>query len=66
LQRAGTFDGPNDRGEFDQRAIASCLDDPPAMLGNEWIGCNPVLAQRPRRTRFVPAHQSRIPRHVGG
>ena len=38
LQREGTFDGPNHRGELDQHAVTSCLDDAPAMLGNEWIG----------------------------
>jgi hypothetical protein len=36
------------------------------MLGNEWIGGNPVLAQRPRRTRFVPAHQARISHDISG
>jgi hypothetical protein len=35
LQCEGAFDGPNHRGEVDQHAIASCLDDPPAVFGNE-------------------------------
>jgi hypothetical protein len=31
--------GTDHRGELDQRAVASGLDDPPTMLGNERIGC---------------------------
>jgi len=66
LQRQGAFDGTNDRGKLDQHAIAGCLDDPSAMLGNEWVGGDPTLAQRPRRARLVLTHQAGIPDDIGG
>jgi hypothetical protein len=66
LEREGAFDRPNHRGELDQHAIAGRFDDPAAMLGNEWIGGDPMLAQHPRRAFFVLTHQTRIPGHVGG
>jgi len=59
-------DGPNHRGEIDQHAIASCLDDPPAVFGNEWISGDPVFAQRPRRACFVEPHQPAVANHVSG
>jgi hypothetical protein len=66
LEREGAFDRPNHRGELDQHAIASCLDDPPTMLGNEWIGGDPMLAQCLRGARLVLTHQAGIPDDIGG
>jgi hypothetical protein len=66
LQRQGAFDGPNHRGELDQDPVAGRLDNPPAMLGNEWIGGDPMLSQRPRRACFVLTHQARVFGNVGG
>jgi len=36
------------------------------MLGNEWIGGDPVFAQRPRCACFVLTHQSQVTHHISG
>jgi hypothetical protein len=66
LQCQGAFDRPNHRGKLDQHAVASRLDNPPATLGNEWIGGDPMFEQRPRRACFVEPHQPTVANHIGG
>ena len=56
LKRQGAFDGADHRAELDQHAVARRLDDPPAMLGDQWITRGAVLAQWLHRARFVGPH----------
>jgi hypothetical protein len=66
LQREGAFDGADHRAEFNQEPVASCLDDPPAMLGDERIGGGTMLAQCQRGTRLVLTHQPAVAGDIGG
>jgi hypothetical protein len=35
------------------------------MLGNQWIGRDPMLAQRLRRARLVEPHQPAVADNIG-
>jgi len=60
LQRQGAFDGAHHRGELDQHTVARCLEDPPAALGNDRIGRDPMVTHRLRRARFIEPHQPAV------
>jgi hypothetical protein len=45
LQRQGAIDGTDHRIELDQQAVAGCFEDPPAMLRDERVGDDAMLAQ---------------------
>src|SRR4051794_5199719 len=56
LKCNGALHSAHHRGKLDQDAIAGRLDNPPAMLGNEWIGSPMMLVQQARRTRLISFH----------
>jgi hypothetical protein len=60
LQRQGAFDSADHRTKLDQHAVARRLEDPPAMLRDDRIGRDPMLAQGLRRARFVEPHQPAV------
>jgi hypothetical protein len=52
--------------KLDQQAIASRLDDTPAMFRYHCVGYYAVFAQNAGGACFVETHQPRIASHVGG
>ena len=65
LDREGALDGVDDAAELAERAVASQLDDPAAVLGQERL--DQLLAESleaPERAGLVALHQPRVADHV--
>jgi hypothetical protein len=66
LKDDGTAQGVNDRGELDQDAIASGLEDASAMLGDQRIDqFTPIAFEGGQGSLFVGPHQPRISGDIG-
>jgi len=65
LQCQGTLDGADHGAGLDQHTVAGGLEDPPAMLRDEWIASVAMLTQRLDRARLVEPHQPAVADHVG-
>ncbi len=66
LDQDRAFDRRDDRGEFQQHAVAYGLDQPAAERAHERRRRLAALAHKPRRAGLVLAHQARIADDVGG
>jgi hypothetical protein len=67
LQFGGTADGVDDTREFHQHPVAGRLNDAAGMLAD--LRVEELAAMRleaPVRAFLVRAHQTRVPRHIGG
>jgi hypothetical protein len=65
LQRQGAFDGADHGPKLDQEAVTGGLEDPPTVLRDKRISRDPMVAQGPRRARFVKPHQPTVADYVG-
>ena len=66
MDHDGTAHGVDDRGELDQHAVASRLEDAAAVLGDQWIDqFAPIAFEGGEGSFFVRAHQPRISGDVG-
>ena len=66
LDGNGAFDCSDDRGKFQQHAVAGRLDQPPTMLLHDWGRSLAMFAHCPCRARLILAHQARIAHNIGG
>ena len=62
-----TSQGIDHAGELDQQAIASGLDDAPAVFADFWVNQFAPMRLQPRERPFlVGAHKPAVTRHIGG
>jgi hypothetical protein len=67
LYRDRTSHGFNDAREFDQKAVASCFDDPAFVLGDVGINQFTAMSSKPvQGASFVPPHEAAISGDIGG
>jgi len=67
LHLCGTAHRVDDACKFGEQAVTGSLDDAATVLGDLRVDQLPAMRfEAFERALLVPAHQARIPRHIGG
>ena len=66
LHRDGTLHGIDGAGEIGDEAIASRVEDPTAMRGDQAIDDDPVSGEGAERADLIEPHQAAVALDIGG